>query len=88
MESTGPPHVGIWFFQSAHSGPSGVSGIGHRWSPLWGPGSPDHIRLGPLRGGFVWRASGPPVAGVHFLLVLQWTSRGGREEAGHEARSE
>ena len=59
MESTGPPHVGMWFSQSAHSGPSGVSGRGHRWFPLWGPGSPDHSRLEPLSGDMCGERAGP-----------------------------
>ena len=49
--ASGSPHVGAWFFQFVHLGPCGVGGRGCRWFPLWGPGSPNHGRMGPLFGG-------------------------------------
>ena len=76
--ASGPPHVGTWFFQSVHSGPSGVSGIGHRWFPPWGPGFPDHSRMEPLSGDMCGERAGPQLRGPIALSPCSERRAGGR----------
>ena len=51
---------------------------------MWGPGAANRGLSGTLARWYVWRVSGSQVAGVHRLLSLQGTSRGGE---GCETRS-
>ena len=82
--ASGLPHVGTWFFQSVHSGSCGVSGRQRRRFSMWGPGAANRGLSGTLVRWYEWRVSGSQVAGVHRLLSLQGTSRGGE---GRETRS-